>query len=132
MIFVDTNVFMYVVGKEHSLQAQATEFFRTSVLNRDQLCTSAEVMQELLHVYLAENRLSTFEAAVRLIADLEIEVWPLEEDDVNFAGHMHERFPTLKARDLCHLASCQRRGVSEVKTYDRNFGEAAESMGWQA
>lgn len=127
MIFVDTNVFMYAVGKEHSLQAQATEFFRTSVLNRDQLCTSAEVMQELLHVYLTENRLSTFEAAVRLIADLEIEVWPLEEEDVNLAGHMHERFPMLQARDLCHWASCQRRGIGDVKTFDSVFNSILES-----
>ena len=78
MIFVDTNVLMYAVGKEHSLKAQASEFFRASVLNRDQLCTSAEVLQELLHIYLTENRLPTFEAAVRLVADLGIEVWPLE------------------------------------------------------
>ena len=77
MIFVDTNVLMYAVGKEHSLKAQASEFFRASVLNRDQLCTSAEVLQELLHIYLAGNRLPTFEAAVRLVADLGIEVWPL-------------------------------------------------------
>ena len=35
MISVDTNVFMYAVGKEHSLQAQATEFDRMAVLNRD-------------------------------------------------------------------------------------------------
>ena len=127
MIFVDTNVFMYAVGKEHTLKAQATEFFRASVLNRDQLCTSAEVMQELLHVYLAENRLTMFEAAVRLIADLGIEVWPLEDEDVHLAHHMHESFPTLQARDLCHWASCQRRGIDDVKTFDSGFNSILES-----
>ena len=127
MIFVDTNVFMYAVGKEHSLQTQATEFFRTSVLNRDQLCTSAEVLQELLHVYLAENRLPTFETAVRLISDLEIEVWPLDDQDVYLAHQMHERFPTIQARDLCHWASCQRRGIGDVKTFDSVFNSILDS-----
>lgn len=132
MIFVDTNVLMYAVGKEHSLKAQASEFFRASVLNRDQLCTSAEVLQELLHIYLADNRLPTFEAAVRLVADLGIEVWSLEDEDVYLAHQMHERFPMLQARDLCHLASCQRRGVSDVKTFDKDLAEAVQSIGWQA
>ena len=30
MIFVDTNVFMYAVGKEHPLKAPTTEFFRAA------------------------------------------------------------------------------------------------------
>ncbi len=127
MIFVDTNVFMYAVGKEHALKAQASEFFRASIHNRDQLCTSAEVLQELLHVYLAENRLPTFETAVRLIADLDMDVWPLEDDDVYLAHQMHERFPTLQSRDLCHWASCQRRGIGDVKTFDSGFSSILES-----
>ncbi|MXY98442.1 MAG: type II toxin-antitoxin system VapC family toxin [Gemmatimonadetes bacterium] len=127
MIFVDTNVFMYAVGKEHALKAQASEFFRASVHNHDQLCTSAEVLQELLHVYLAENRLPTFETAVRLISDLEIEVWPLDDQDVYLAHQMHERFPTIQARDLCHWASCQRRGIGDVKTFDSVFNSILDS-----
>lgn len=127
MIFVDTNVFMYAVGMEHTLKAQATEFFRASILNRNQLCTSAEVLQELLHVYLTENRLPTFEAAVRLITDLGIEVWPLDDEDVYLAHQLHERFPTLQARDLCHWASCQRRGIDDVKTFDSGFNSILKS-----
>ncbi len=132
MIFVDTNVFMYAVGKEHPRKEQAREFFRAAVRNLDRLCTSAEVLQELLHVYLATDRLSTYVEAIRFISDRGIEIWPLENEDVNLAHQLHDQFLKLKARDLCHLASCQRRGVSEVKTYDRNFGEAAESIGWPA
>ncbi len=35
MIFVDTNVFMYAVGKEHPRREQAREFFRASVRKPD-------------------------------------------------------------------------------------------------
>lgn len=127
MIFVDTNVLMYAIGKEHPLKAPASEFFRESVVNKVQLCTSAEVLQELLHVYLAEDRLPTFEAVVRLIAELGMEVWPLEDEDVYLARKLHERFPALQARDLCHWASCQRRNVNEVKTFDSCFKTVLES-----
>lgn len=127
MIFVDTNVFMYAIGKEHPLKAQASEFFRESVLNKVQLCTSAEVLQELLHVYHAENRLSTFKAVVRLIGELGIEVWPLIDEDVYLARQLYERFPALQARDLCHLASCQRRDVNDVMTFDSEFKSVLDS-----
>ena len=85
------------------------------------MCTSAEVMQELAHVYLPTGRLHTFDATLELMASAAVEVWPLEEEDVALARHIHEQYPTLQARDLCHLASCRRRGVREIKTFDQTF-----------
>lgn len=118
MIFVDTNVFMYAVGRPHALQAPAQRFFAEANRSGTPLFTSAEVMQELAHTYLPAGRLLTFDAAIALIARAGVEVWPLEEADVALARRLHERYPTLQARDLCHLASCRRRGVKEIKTFD--------------
>ncbi len=121
MIFVDTNVFMYAVGRPHALQANAQDFFIEANRNGKPLCTSAEVMQELAHVYLPTGRLQTFDATLELMASASVEVWPLEETDVALARQLHQQYPTLQARDLCHLASCRRRGVREVKTFDQKF-----------
>ena len=68
MIFVDTNVFMYAVGRPHVLQASAQDFFIEANRNGTPLCTSAEVMQELAHVYLPTGRLQTFDATLELLA----------------------------------------------------------------
>ena len=119
MIFVDTNVFMYAVGKPHPLKSQARDFFHESLLNSESLCTSAEVLQELMHVYLPVRRADVFEDAVALMDRVDVEVWPLEQADVVLAGQLHDRYPELSARDLCHLASCRRRNVREIKTFDR-------------
>ena len=121
MIFVDTNVFMYAVGRPHVLQASAQDFFVEANRNGTPLCTSAEVMQELAHVYLPTGRLQTFDATLELLASASVEVWPLEEADVALARQLHEQHPALQARDLCHLASCRRRGVREIKTFDQTF-----------
>ena len=121
MIFVDTNVFMYAVGRPHVLQASAQDFFIKANRNGTPLCTSAEVMQELAHVYLPTGRLQTFDATLELLASASVEVWPLEEADVALARQLHEQHPALQARDLCHLASCRRRGVREIKTFDQTF-----------
>ncbi len=119
MIFIDTNVFMYAVGKPHPLQSPARQFFDESIRNRKMLFTSAEVIQELMHVYLGMKRPHTLDSALELIDKAGVEVWPLEEADVILARQLHEQYPTLGARDLCHLASCRRRGVQEIKTFDQ-------------
>ena len=108
MIFVDTNVFMYAVGRPHPLRGPAREFFVGCKRNRTPLCTSAEVLQELVHAYLPVARLHTLDSALALIVRSRVEVWPLEEADATLARQLSEQYPTLGARDLCHLA-CRRR-----------------------
>ena len=119
MIFVDTNVFMYAVGRPHLLRTSAQQFFVEANRNRVPLCTSAEVLQELAHAYLPVGRVSALDSALSLASRAGVEVWPLEEADVALARRLHEQHPALQVRDLCHLASCRRRGVREMKTFDR-------------
>ena len=122
MIFVDTNVFMYAVGRPHPLRDPAREFFAGCIRSRTPLCTSAEVLQELAHAYLPVGRAQTLDAALALIDRSRVEVWPLEQADVTLARQLHGKYPALGARDLCHLASCRRRGVREVRTFDQALG----------
>ena len=124
MTFVDANVFMYAVGGPHPLQPAAWDFLRRSYSSGSPLCTSAEVLQELAHAYLRVGRADTFDRAVALVRMYGIEVWPLEHDDVLLARQLHEQHPTLSARDLCHLASCQRRGIGEMMTFDQGLASA--------
>jgi predicted nucleic acid-binding protein len=124
MIFIDTNVFMYAVGRPHPLQAQAREFFFQAENEGTSLFTSAEVLQELLHTYFPAGRTQALEAAMSLVAQSGAVIWPLEREDVALAIELKKRFPVLTARDLCHLSSCQRRGIGEIKTFDRGL-EAA-------
>lgn len=128
MIFVDTNVFMYAVGRPHSLRAPAQQFFANSMRDGVPLLTSAEVLQELTHAYLPVNRSQTLDSAFTLIKRAGVEVWPPEADDVVLARRLHRRFPALGTRDLCHLASCQRRGVKEVKTFDYSLTTIAGAL----
>ena len=67
MIFVDTNVIMYAVGRAHPLREEARSFFSSTMAkDLNDLCTSAEVLQELLHAYLPVGRLQTLDAALTL------------------------------------------------------------------
>lgn len=125
MIFVDTNVFVYAVGRDHPLKSQARAVFEQAVAEPGQpLVTSAEVLQELLHVYLPVNRWRTLNDALELVARSVREVWPIEPDDVLDAVRLAESHPGLGARDLLHLACCQRRGIRHIRTFDRALSAA--------
>ena len=125
MIFVDTNVFMYAVGRPHPLRSRTCDFFNEAVLNSQPLCTSAEVLRELMHAYLPVGRTEAIADALSLIRRSGVEVWPLEEGDVELARELSEQHPTLGARGLCHLVSCRRRGVRVIMTLDEGLGVVA-------
>ena len=70
--------------------------------------------------------------ALALICRSGVEVWPLEEGDMELARVLYEQHPKLGARDLCHLASCRRRGVREIMTFHktRGLGKEGSEPSW--
>jgi predicted nucleic acid-binding protein len=124
MIFVDTNVFMYAVGREHPLREEARNFFLATAEEGEVLVTSAEVLQELLHAYLPVGRIATLDAALELARGRLGATWPVEREDVELARTLADNHPGLGARDLLHLACCARRGVVRVRTFNRALAAA--------
>ena len=124
MIFVDANVIMYAVGREHPLRGKAQAFFESALTQATPLATSAEVLQELLHAYLAADRPSTLGAALTLVEGRIPTVWSVDPDDVYLARTLAESYPALSARDLVHLACCTRREVTRIKSFDRALASA--------
>lgn len=118
---------MYAVGRAHPLRDEARAFFETSFEEQRPLATSAEVLQELMHAYVPVDRLETLEAAMKLATSTIQTIWSVESDDVQFAYRLLGGYPSLGARDLLHLASCRRRGVRSIKTFDRALGAAFDS-----
>jgi uncharacterized protein len=121
VIFVDTNVAMYAVGRPHPHRDEVRARLRS--LPPGTLATSAEVLQGLLHAYLPVGRLADLDAARRLLTDLAV-VWPVTVEDVQTARLFADRHPALGARDLLHLAVCARNDVDELWTYDRGLAGA--------
>lgn len=126
MTFLDTNVLMYAVGRAHPLRRTAREWLRPAFDGELHLVTSAEVLQELLHVYLPVARTRSLDRALRLVRAGVREVWPVEEQDVRLARLLADDHDGLSARDLVNLAICRRREVRRIRTFDRAFAAAFE------
>lgn len=116
--FVDTNIFVYAVGRAHPLREAAQMYLRERLEHNVPMMTSAEVLQELLHVYLPVGRHQTLDAALRLATDLTTTL-PVDESDVRAARALATSQPGLGARDLLHLAVCRRHGAAELLSFDR-------------
>lgn len=127
MIFVDTNVIMYAIGRDHPLKKESREFFESSMDDgAERLCTSAEVLQELMHAYVTVDRLHTLNAAFALVEACIPTVWDVTREDVQAARSLVEIRSELGARDLLHLAMCKQRNVTNIKTFDRALKAAFE------
>jgi predicted nucleic acid-binding protein len=124
-VFVDTSVFVYAVGRPHPLRDPARALLLEDAAS-GRLCTSSEVLQELLHIYLPADRDADLERAWALARGTVTEAWPVELEDVELARMGARTRPGLSARDLVHWASCKRRGVSRVHTFDRALKAAVE------
>jgi uncharacterized protein len=121
MIFVDSNVFIYAVGRPHPLKTEAQNFFIDSGKKGKRLVTSAEVLQELLHVYLPVERMATLDAAMALATQGVDQIIPIDSAAVLHARNLVDNFPGLTARDLLHLSVCQLHNIKNLKTFDRNL-----------
>ena len=53
MIFVDSNIPMYVIGGAHPLRDPARRLLEEAVAANEPMCTDAEVLQEILHRFAA-------------------------------------------------------------------------------
>ena len=119
MIFVDSNVPMYLVGAPHPNRERLEAFLR----NRpdEDYVTSAEVYQEMLHRFVAIDRRPAIDDAFRLLDELVVSVFPIRWNDVDTAREISMLQPALSARDCLHVAVMQANGVKRVLTFDEDF-----------
>ena len=120
MILIDSNIPMYLVGGEHPNKAAARNLLELAIAARERLVTDAEVLQEILHRYVAINRRDAINPATEALLAVVDEVLPVEQVDVDLARRIVLTSP-LSARDALHLAIMQRRGIGEIMTFDRAF-----------
>lgn len=121
MIFVDSNVPIYLVGADHPNKRLARELLERAVVDGEVLATDAEVLQEILHRYAAIGRREAIEPAFAVLLGVVDVVHPIELEDVQRARRLVAAAPELSARDAIHIGVMQRRGIDRVLTFDRAF-----------
>ena len=121
MIFVDSNVPMYLVGAAHPLKAVARARLEEAISGGERLVTSAEVLQEILHRYVAIERREAIRPALDAILGVVDEVYPVERADVEKAAEVLAGRLRVSAREALHVAVMTRRRVKRILSFDGGF-----------
>lgn len=78
MILVDSNVPMHLVGAAHPHKTASQRLLQASVVSGERLVTDVEVLQEILHRYVAIRRRDAIQPAFDALSGVVDEVFPIE------------------------------------------------------
>jgi uncharacterized protein len=123
MIFVDSNIPMYLVGAAHPHKGDARRLLEDAIAAGERLITSAEVLQEILHRYVAIDRREAIQPAFDALVGVVDEVLDIGRKDVERARELVLGTPGLSARDALHAAVMQREGITRILSFDAGFDE---------
>jgi predicted nucleic acid-binding protein len=123
LIFVDSNVPMYLVGAPHPHKADAQRLLERAIADRERLVTDAEVLQEILHRYVAIGRRDAIQPAFEALLGVVDEVFAIDLQAASRAREIVLAYPQLSARDALHVAVMEREGVRHILTFDSGFDQ---------
>ena len=121
MIFVDSNVPIYLVGAHHPNKALAVKVVESLIRGGERFVTNVEVYQEILHRYTAIRRTDAIDAAFRSLDSIADEVWAFGMPEVRAARAIVDAVDGISARDALHVAIMRRNGVHRILSFDRDF-----------
>ena len=121
MILLDSNVPMYLVGAAHPHKVDARRLLERIVAENHRLVTDAEVLQEILHRYVAINRRDAIQPCFNVVLEVVDEVLPVTRDTVCKAREIVIGHPDLTARDAIHLAVMREHDITRILSFDRHF-----------
>lgn len=125
MIFVDSNVPMYVAGRDHPLREPARQFLRRARGGEFGIRTSTEVLGESLHRYTALGRVELAVSVYDLFVEVCPVVLPVTLADTDRARELLPGSAGLSVRDALHAAVMLNHAVSEIASFDEGFDRIA-------
>jgi hypothetical protein len=112
---------MYLVGTPHPHKSDALRMIEAFIAERQRLVTDAEVLQEILHRYVAIDRRDAIQPAFDAILGVVDEVFTVDRAAVDRARDIVLGHGRLSARDAIHLATMEQHAVSRIMSFDSGF-----------
>lgn len=125
-IFVDTNIPMYAVGKEHPFRAacrQALVYISEEAVDA---VTDVEVHQEILHRYISLKMPEQARQVSFYFQEVLPVILPITLTDIARARELSVGYPTLDTRDLIHIAVMLNNDLTHILSADAHFDLVGE------
>jgi predicted nucleic acid-binding protein len=121
VIFVDSNIPMYLIGAPHPHKSDAQRLLEKLLSERARLVTDTEVLQEILHRYVAIDRRDAVQPAFDALLGIVDQVLSIDLVAVERAKTIVLGSRRLSARDALHLAVMEQHSVEQVLSFDGGF-----------
>jgi len=121
VILIDSNIPMYLVGAPHPHKSDAQRLLEMLVSERQRLVTDAEVLQEILHRYVAINRRDAIQPAYDALLGIVDQVLPMDRLVAERAKEIVLGHTRMSARDAVHLAVMEQHEIEQILTFDSGF-----------
>jgi predicted nucleic acid-binding protein len=121
VILVDSNIPMYLVGAPHPHKANAQRLLEKLISDRQRLVTDAEVLQEILHRYVAIDRRGAIQPAFDALLGVVDDVLAVDRTVVERAKQIVLGYRQLSARDAVHLSVMEKNGIEQILSFDSGF-----------
>jgi uncharacterized protein len=121
LILVDSNIPMYLVGAPHRHKNDAQRWLEKLASDRERLVTDAEVLQEILHRFVAINRREAIQPSFSALLRIVDEVLPVDRAIAERAKEIVIGYTQFSARDAVHLAVMEHHGIERILTFDSGF-----------
>jgi len=119
--FLDANVLMYAIGRDHPYKAPCIEVLRQIEQEAIRVASSVEVLQEILHRYRSLREYEVAATAFTQFKALCEDILPVEPGDVDRAFLILEETPELAVRDAIHAATMHHHGLKKILSTDTHF-----------
>ncbi len=124
-VFVDSNIPMYVAGGEHPNRALARRFLDRAREQAMDICTSTEVLQEILYRYSALGRSTLARQVYDLFVDICPSVLPVTIAETDKARDLLVKTQGISARDAIHAGVMLNNKIVSIATFDAGFDRIA-------
>jgi hypothetical protein len=121
VILVDSNIPMYLVGAVHAHKIDAQRLVERALSDGERLVTDSEVLQEILHRYVAIGRRDAIQPAFDALLGIVDEVLPIRRVEALRARDIVLGHDRISARDAVHLAVMEENGIARVLSFDRGL-----------
>jgi predicted nucleic acid-binding protein len=121
VILVDSNIPMYLMGAPHPHKSDAQHLLEKLVSDRQRLVTDAEVLQEILHRYVAINRRDAIQPAFDALLGIVDQVLSVDRSVAERAKQIVLGHRRISARDAVHLAVMEHHEIEQILSFDSGF-----------
>lgn len=121
MIFVDSNIPMYLIGANHPNKHLAHALLEKLISEKQSLVTNTEVLQEILHRYSAIHRKEAIQPAFDLLYGIIDEIFDVTEKVVLGAKELLLSYSKISSRDAIHAAHMKLLKIDTIFTFDQGF-----------